>query len=420
MKRESSKLKFFAVCILLLAVFVSVPVSATDITELLADESHVDSYHPGMVDDVSEYVETISNELDLNLSPEEIEQYAVTLASKYLPATGKISPTSSIKVNNYLEFQQNVIQTLGLNIIKRNEYLQLTSVSESFCDTDKVMKIINQSLPPVRDGDAADPSMQSAPYAYGKTAYIPIFINFAGDVRGIWSYDDRETALENIELGIEVIQDRAPASADMEYIIDDYTISVSGVDDGKSEATWGEDGWMEEAAENLGFTSTSSSNQRSTEIMARYFENYYEADSVIFIYCIHDVGTSYALLPRRGYADSCVLYFWRSQFLLFKELNEGNVYAHESLHLYGALDEYPTTQSTDGITSYMAVNPLNEWYTNTNHHNNPNHYHSIMCADGIYGVTNPVISQPTRNFIGWGDKDNDGIIDAIEIRAGTT
>ena len=42
-----------------------------------------------------------------------------------------------------------------------------------------------------------------------------------------------------------------------------------------------------------------------------------------------------------------------------------------------------------------------------------------MCSEGLYGVSNPIISQSTKNFIGWGDKDGDGIIDVVEIRAGT-
>lgn len=424
MKTKSSKVKFFAVCILFLAVFVSAPVSATDMAEstpilptpvndLRAYEIPIDSSHSGIVDDVSEYVETISNELDLNLSPEEINQYAVTLASHYLPATGKITPTSSIKVNDYSEFQQDVIDTLNLNLIKRNEYLQLSSASESLCATEE---IINHNNPDSRAGYVIDPSTQSAPYAYGSTLYIPVFINFAGDVNDIWSYDDREQAIAYIHSGANVIKNRAPAAANMNHNIVYYTISVSGIDDGQTDNTWGDGGWMDEAASNLGYTATS--NQRSTEVMARYLENYYNVDSVIFIYCIHDVGRSYALLPQRGYVDSCVLYFWREFALLFKTENEANVYSHEILHLYGALDEYPE-EDTYLYYSYMSVSPLSQWYQNTNHHENPNHQHSIMCSEGLYGVSNPIISQSTKNFIGWGDKDGDGIIDVVEIRAGT-
>lgn len=66
----------------------------------------------------------------------------------------------------------------------------------------------------------------------------------------------------------------------------------------------------------------------------------------------------------------------------------------------------------------MAVSPLREWYRNTNHHTSPNHQHSIMCDVGI-DANNPVISQSSKNFIGWGDYDGDGIMDALEIRAGT-
>lgn len=426
MKTESSKVKLFVVCILLLAVFVSAPVSATDITELTpilptpvpelrSDEIPVDSYRPGMVDDVSAYIKAVNDELDLNLSPEEINQYAVTLASRYLSATAKISPTSSIKVNNYSEFQQDVANVLELNKKKSKTYFQLSSASESFCATDEVTQIISQS----RDSDYVDPATQSAPYAYGRLAYVYLFVNFQGNPDTTWTTSERNTALNNAQLGAAVIKNRAPTAANIENSFGYYTTTVSGVDYGSDHpSTWGSDGWMEEAASNLGFNSPEY--DRSTEYMADYLMDYYDADSVILVYCLYKEGTSYAIGPGTGFADKCVVYSWSDQRFTYRGQAEKNVYAHETLHLYGALDEYPTDPSTDGITSYMAVSPLNEWYTNTNHHNNPNHYHSIMCADGIYGENNPVISQSTKNFIGWGDKDNDSIIDALEIRAGTT
>ena len=424
MKRESSKLKFFAVCILLLAVFVSVPVSATDITEptpilpttapeLNADEIPVDSYRPGMVEDVSVYIDAVNDELGLKLSPEEINQYAISLASRYLPATEKITPTSSIKVNNYSEFQQDVADVLGLNQKKSETYFQLSSVSESFCDTDDVTPIFSQS----RVRDYSDPSSQSAPYAYGRHAYVYIFVDFQDTPNAKWTTSEINTAFNTARLGTTVIKLRAPSAANIENSFGYYTTTVSGIDYGKDDVkTWGPDGWMEEAAANLGFTSPAY--QTNTEHMVDYIKDYFDSESVVLVYCIYNNGSSYAVHPSRGYADRCVVYSWSDQKFTYREQADKNVYAHETLHLYGALDEYPRA-NTNGITSYMAVSPLNGWYTNTNHHNSTNHQHSIMCAEGLYDVLLPVISQSTKNFIGWGDYDGDNIIDAVEIRAGT-
>ena len=427
MKTKSSKVKFFAVCILLIAVFVTAPTSATDSTELTpvlptpvpelrSDEIPVDSYRPGMVDDASAYIEAVNDELGLNLSPEEIDQYAVTLASRYLSASEKISPTSSIRVNNYSEFQQDIVDILGLNEKKSKTYFQLSSDSESFCATEEVMQIIRQETFASRDNSYVAPSSQSAPYAYGKLAYVYIFVNFQGNPDATWTNSERTTASNNAQLGAAVIKNRAPAAANIENSFGCYTTTVSGVDYGSdSPSTWGSDGWMEEAASNLGFNSPEY--DRSTEYMADYLMDYYDADSVILVYCIYDNGRSYAIGPGTGYADKCVVYSWSDQKFTYRGQAEKNVYAHETLHLYGAYDEYPGVSSHNGIST-MAVSPLREWYRNTNHHTSPNHQHSIMCDVGI-DANNPVISQSSKNFIGWGDYDGDGNMDALEIRAGT-
>lgn len=422
---KSISLRIF-LSILIILAFVSVPATATDLSEvtpilptpapeLRAEDIPSDSYRPGMVADVSAYVKAVNDELALNLSPEEVNQYAVTLASHYLPASEKISPTSSIRVNNYSEFQQDVVDVLDLNLIKRNNYLKLTSGSKPFCDTAEVMELTSVNSLSVRDNDYVSPASQSAPYAYGNLLYLFIFVDFDGNPSGAWTDDDIDMALREAQLGTAVMTTRAPSSANIDRMYLYYSTSVSGVDDKKSENTWGPSGWMEEAAENLGYTS--SSYPRSTEHMANYLMDRYNRDSIVVIYCLHEEGRSYAINPDDGYADRCVVYFWTEQNTRYNEVNK-YVYAHETLHLYGALDEYPGA-SYPGEASFMAVSPLNTWYTNTNHHNSSTHQHSIMCAEGLYQSNNPVISQSTKNFIGWGNYDGDGIIDVLEIRAGT-
>lgn len=420
MKYSSKSTLSLAILAVLIILFViSVPVSAKDEIQMTpflqmpeldqqTIEHAAESYRPGTVTDVSKYLEAISDELNLNLSPNEIKQYSITLVSRYLPATGKISPNSSIDVNNYRDFQHDVIDILGLNLVKRNSYLQLTSQCESICATVEVMKHIDGEASSNSKSD--DPSEQSAPYAYGKLIYLYVFVSFQGDVVTYWTEDDRATAFGDAQLGTAVISNRAPTCADIEQEFWYNTVTVSGNGDSRNADAWGSSGWMEEAAINMGFSSLNA--------MIESMKNYTNADSVVVVYCIHNKGRAYAVPPSYGYADRCVVYFWKDVDGEYIFRSDKHVYAHETLHLYGALDEYPNA-SHHNDTSHMAVNPLNEWYTNTNHHYSPNHQHSIMCAEGLYDVANPVISQSTRNFIGWGDYDGDGIIDALEIRAGT-
>ena len=250
--------------------------------------------------------------------------------------------------------------------------------------------------------------IRPAPFAYGKLCYIYIFVDFQGDSESRWNTQDRNTVLNNAYDGTQVIKNRAPAAANV--INDGGYFTVSGSNPGDCEGTWSSSGWMEEAALNLGYSPTG--NERSTEVLARAMKSAYNADSVILMFFVHEVDRSYAVGTDQGYADKCVVYFWRSQNWIIMNVAEANVYAHEALHLYGALDEYPEA-NTYMWYSDLAVSPMHGWYQNTNHHNNPAHQHSLMCAEGLYGVSNPVVSQSTKNFIGWGDYHNDGILDLL-------
>jgi hypothetical protein len=84
-------------------------------------------------------------------------------------------------------------------------------------------------------------------------------------------------------------------------------------------------------------------------------------------------------------------------------------YEHEALHIYGALDEYAGSSTCNGV-SVLAVDPMQQFYTNTNH---------VSCGSGSTTsvMRNPgetVISLSTKRFIGWGDHDNDGTLDPFD------
>jgi hypothetical protein len=63
-----------------------------------------------------------------------------------------------------------------------------------------------------------------------------------------------------------------------------------------------------------------------------------------------------------------------------------------------------------GQQSILAVSPMHEMYTNTNHVNCPYSTNSVMRDP--YSTNG--ISLSSMRFIGWGDYDSDGILDPLD------
>lgn len=77
--------------------------------------------------------------------------------------------------------------------------------------------------------------------------------------------------------------------------------------------------------------------------------------------------------------------------------------------MYGALDEY-TGASACNAVSILAVDPMQQFYTNTNHISCPSGSVSTVMRDN--GVI--TIGLSTKKFIGWGDHDSDGTLDPMD------
>jgi hypothetical protein len=143
--------------------------------------------------------------------------------------------------------------------------------------------------------------------------------------------------------------------------------------------------------------------------MARALKSYQGADSVMLMFATHDVNRSYAVGPDQGYADkAAIAYWWRGSDSAVHFATQYH-YEHEALHLYGALDEYAGSSSCNAV-SILAVDPMQQFYVNTNH---------LSCGSGsttsvMRDLGETVISLSTKRFIGWGDHDNDGTLDPFD------
>jgi uncharacterized protein YneR len=163
---------------------------------------------------------------------------------------------------------------------------------------------------------------------------------------------------------------------------------------------------MENAIRNLGFEDLNGDRRVSDEF-ARYWKAYEGADSVVIVYFTHDAMGAYAAGASWGYADKAVVSYWGYNGEFFDAVPGS--YEHETVHIFGALDE-TLGSSTCGEYSIFAVSPMKEMYKNTNHENCAEWTNSVM---RYYWLTN-IISSSSKKFIGWGDYDNDGILDPLD------
>ena len=160
--------------------------------------------------------------------------------------------------------------------------------------------------------------------------------------------------------------------------------------------------------ERIGENSDSNGDGRTTDDLARSIKSWSGANSVMLVYLTHDAMGGYAVGPNQGYADKLALSYWGvGSSGRFDSVPAS--YEHEALHLYGALDEY-SGSSYCGQTSILAVDPMDLFYSNTNH---------ITCSGSTNSVmrdpySTSTISTSSRKFIGWGDHDSDGILDPVD------
>ncbi len=195
-------------------------------------------------------------------------------------------------------------------------------------------------------------------------------------------------------------------------------VTVTGQNFGDVASTWGPNGWMEQAAQQFAY-GQSGPYIRSTENLAYNLKQTYGADSVILCFFTHDDKGSTAIGPDQGYADKVLVSYWGIGNGGIRFNSEPGSYEHETVHAYGALDEW----GGNGIEcnfwpSGLAVSPMHEMYRNTNFYTCPGSTHSGVMYSPYDAFLYPwwEISQASRKWIGWGDFDTDGTLDPLDAR----
>jgi hypothetical protein len=391
-------------------VGITVPAPETvDISELKARHTQ-HSEEAFILTDPAKFLTFWNNKLKWGLSQQQIENGVKKLEAgdlkKYWDESGKY-----YEINNPEEFSQDLQRALGITeeqaavfVIMQREQTRLDFQNYQATSQSAIFSLQKSS-----SILSANPLNQSAPSATGYLYTVLIFTDFQiPSEEGAWRDSHKEDAWYDAWMGTNQIESQADSRAGVDNSVGTYSVTVSGQNTGDNSNAWGPSGWMERAAQNLGYTD-GNNDGRYTDDMARALKSYQGADSVVLLFATHDVTRSYAVGPDQGYADKTAIGYWWLGSDSAAHFATQYHYEHEALHLYGALDEYAGS-STCNAASILAVDPMQQFYTNTNH---------ISCGSGsttsvMRDLGETVISPSTKRFIGWGDHDNDGTLDPFD------
>jgi hypothetical protein len=249
------------------------------------------------------------------------------------------------------------------------------------------------------------PSDSSAPFLTGKNVIVSIYVN---DPNNTWNVDDRNTAWQQILTASDHILNCASSSANVSFIHVSFVTFLNEIPDYSHENP--NKDWMEKAVDEMHYS--------SADELAKAIKTTYNADHIVLLFLPHTNGRSYALPYPVRYGERACVFFYASCFIVCIRNDEGP-YKHETLHLYGACDEYYDSHCNYGCGECAVT------YDN---------YKSLYLNSGNceYCMSNPVpcvmrsganndhamndyICDYTRGQIGWGDYDGDIILDPFDL-----
>src|SRR3989338_3735412 len=262
---------------------------------------------------------------------------------------------------------------------------------------------------------------QSAPYLLGKTEVVLIFINNPGVT---WS-NEINNVFSKVLDATTWLESQSPTNANSDFEIVyyianiDYDANNCDLNDGFCACN----SWMEDAVKNLGASDNNNDN-RYTDDLVNFIKSNTQADNVALTYIIKESPlfssvAGYACpYPFFGVGERTAVYY-KTCFIAC-QTNGMDVYAHELLHLFGACDEYQGCGEFYGCNNpcIFSYTPVYDKYPNANCYDcNLNGQPCIMRGEDGLGASAPelAIEYYTKGQIGWGDYDNDNVIDPKDL-----
>ena len=250
------------------------------------------------------------------------------------------------------------------------------------------------------------PSDSSASFLTGKNVVARIYVN---DPNNTWDSDDRNTAWQQVSTAASQILNWAPSSANVSFIHVSFIATLGATPDYSSDNP--DKRWMEDVVYILGYPNTNE--------FAKAIKTTYNADHVIQLFLVHTDEISYALpYPFGEYGERACVFFYDVCFIVCIRNDEGP-YKHETLHLYGACDEYYESECNFGCGQcQITYDYYRSLYLNSENceycMSNPVPCVMRSGANNDHAM-NDYICHYTRGQIGWGDYDGDNILDPFDL-----
>ena len=362
-------------------------------------------------------IEDLNKYFSFGLSPEQIEEKNILLLAL-------IQDEYNGTICNLSQFLSNVNQKVGLGLSDDNlqEVINLlnkplpSDVIEQEVSQSKAMSvssITSNYLRPFGQNDVA-------PFLLGKVALISIFVNDPDDV---WSDTKIGHALSRLEEVRTWMSNNVPEYANLNFITVYETNYVSVTTDPNncqaSNYTCLCVTWMEQAISSLGFLDSDGDGTRIDDYL-EYAINVLSVENANLLFILHSGGSFFGTNYERSYACginyvvprvALFFYEWPGCILGICNEEEYDVYLHETLHNYGARDQYYQNWDNTGCQSYECTTTYNWDYTNANCENcNSNSQPSVM--KDHTETTN--LDYWNKGMIGWLDWDGDSTPDPLD------
>ena len=295
--------------------------------------------------DAEKAVRDLNDFYRLGLTESRILQLAERLEKEVYPRY----PDGIPDLKKYL---MDVNETLGLGLSDEQIDMQLQEFTkperpEDFEIPLRPPKTINKMI-------ERAPSDESAPYFTGSNRLFLFFVNDSGTANN-WTTDQKLTARSRVEESETWFQDKDTAGHITSVLWAHFGRSDDPTEYEVNFTNSCSNTWMDQIAQSHGFA--------DLEALLEYYKGYHGDDHIVALFLISEDDRSRACpyIPEWGGAyglwdERCIIFAYRGSGAALV-MRDAGVYKHETLHLYGACDEYLSSQCNTGCGECLLTYP---------------------------------------------------------------
>jgi hypothetical protein len=309
-------------------------------------------------------------------------------------------------VCNLQEYLEDINETLELGL--REDEIHLLVQATMKRKEENPFEIPLKLPTGAKEGNfSQDPNRESAPYFTRKALHYGIFIQ-KSDSPYSWNSTTMNIARTRMNEAANwfTSKDTNNAITSITNVTYDTPITVAFTNDCNNT-------WMDTAAQQMGYTDVNN--------LASSLKSAYNVDRVALLFLISEDDRAQACPYVEGggagydqFAERAIIFSYRNCSFATCDTADSGVYKHETLHLYGACDEYASSNCNTGCGECTITWPTYRGlYPNSGNCEacNPSPDTCVMRSGAHGSSQNNEICYWTKGQVGWNDFDGDGTVD---------